>query len=1295
MRKPKPPETPVDWLVRRRTRPSPDELALAAWQALAEAPPSDGDAPREVFTLARLQKRFGLDPQAAGVLQDGLQACPAPPSREAVRAVAAHLQDEIGQAWRQAWAEPAADEAEQRQPARFGQVLPAWPAWRAAWAPRGDTVAQAWDALRELWPAELLPSAADSHPALDSVIEHLRARMEQPAGQAPAEGQDADGAEAAERASDHLLVVCALDLAWAFDRFQPAFLAPNHPFRNEVRLQLQLLKASLQLWHCLRLRWGVVDRLAVFLGEVPLAARCVHRPVAPGVEVKPASWITLGRLDHPFHSLLRDDLQAATPDERAAARALVLRPQTPAPALPLLAHLFDDGELAAHVLDALSARGPLPHSACWLMASATDTDLQRRLAAAAEWRQLELTASPVAAHAMLRHLGEAAVPLFEQALAQGVGAEAALARLNAPEAIAALMRNADRRQAVRHQLQIALARWPLAGLVAAARLAHGGGKAATLAQGVLRQLLPELGPAAQLARPWLPPAARDLLSPMPDAGADDAPARAKEADADALRAAAPVLVDRPWLGKRKRAGAGLALPPLAVPDAVADWPEEGKQPMLAPVLRRAGLPVHRLGRGLSWNHRDDHDPVLLQWVRAIEAQDAQALIASWQGAFDAVRRRYGDFRPWLSGEAVAALPQAVGVPFWNAVAAQAEVGEPELPLARWGVAALPGTLAVAAARPGSLGELLLRLGTVAFAADAARLAFRSSQPAARSVGQQWLRAWPGHAAAGLVAPALGKPGEARDVAAEALRFLAANGHGELLRRTAALYGDEQAVRALQAVLDENPLDLFPAKFAKVMPDFWQPAAWRRPLLTDGKALGDDALTALGQMLSFARPAAPYAGLLQVRAACTPDSLAAFAWDLFGAWLAAGAPAKDNWAFLALGVFGDAACVQRLAPLMAAWPAEGASARAGLGLQVLAEIGSDAALRTVADVAARGKPKGLQARAADLLRQAAAHRGLSLEDLEDRLVPDLGLDERGQATLDYGPRRFLLALDENLKPWLRRIEDGQPGARLKGLPARNAADDPIKARAASERFKAIQAQAEHVAKVQLRRLEQAMCTGRRWSRADFEALFVRQPLMRQLATRLVWGVFAPDGGEGGALCEPLRLAADGELCTAGDEPWHGPGGAAGAALRIGLVHPLALDDAQIAAFAQLLADYVLVQPFEQLARAVSRTPPQARAAELAALQAAATACPPTRFMALKARGWRLGTGDGSLCSSATRLLPGGLDVHLAVSPGVEMAAVRSAPPQAVRELRLLGSQDWMRLDAVAYSELVRDLRQLMG
>jgi hypothetical protein len=32
---------------------------------------------------------------------------------------------------------------------------------------------------------------------------------------------------------------------------------------------------------------------------------------------------------------------------------------------------------------------------------------------------------------------------------------------------------------------------------------------------------------------------------------------------------------------------------------------------------------------------------------------------------------------------------------------------------------------------------------------------------------------------------------------------------------------------------------------------------------------------------------------------------------------------------------------------------------------------------------------------------------------------------------------------------------------------------------------------------------------------------------------------------------------------------------------------------------------------------------------------------------------------------------------------------------VRELRLLGSQDWMRLDAVAYSELVRDLRQLMG
>jgi len=56
-------------------------------------------------------------------------------------------------------------------------------------------------------------------------------------------------------------------------------------------------------------------------------------------------------------------------------------------------------------------------------------------------------------------------------------------------------------------------------------------------------------------------------------------------------------------------------------------------------------------------------------------------------------------------------------------------------------------------------------------------------------------------------------------------------------------------------------------------------------------------------------------------------------------------------------------------------------------------------------------------------EVATERGLSEEQLEDRIVPDLGLDERGRRTFDYGPRQFRLVFGPNLKPLLRDVTGG--------------------------------------------------------------------------------------------------------------------------------------------------------------------------------------------------------------------------------------------------------------------------------
>ncbi len=880
-----------------------------------------------------------------------------------------------------------------------------------------------------------------------------------------------------------------------------------------------------------------------------------------------------------------------------------------------------------------------------------------------------------------------------------------------PEALASALRDATAKPQMQ-ALELAQARWPLAMLIAATRVAVSADRQAPAALGLVRGLLVELGAAHALARPWLTPAAWRWLQAQAQPQAEVALAAAADLP--------PVLRDPPWLRKRAKGEAAqravLKLPVLPVADAL-NWTRVLTEP--TPIAQTVAEPG-KLAYALRVDQWSKDNAYIEEGAKAIAAGDAEALIAAWRKPL-AKREGYG--YNYMDGKDIGKLPTALAVPLWNAMASELTIYESEHVMDRWGDAALPGLLAHFEQCTVCKADYWVCTGATLQAQESARLAFRTKVPAQRQRGQQWLMAWPEHAAAGLLPAALGPDGADQVDASLALRFLASRGQRDLLAQVAARHGQPEVLDALNAMLDQDPLDQYPAKVAK-LPEFWQPNQWARPMLTVGGALPDDALNALGQMLSFPRPAGVYAGLAQVVAACTQDSLADFAWDLFSAWLAAGAPAKDSWAFSALGLLSNDHAVHRLTPLMRAWPSESQSSRASLGLLAMAELGTDSALRLVADLTDAKMPKGLRTKAQDLLAQAAEARGLSQDDLEDRLVPGLDLDARGQTVLDYGPRQFQLSLDENLKPFLRKLENGKPGARLKSLPAKNAGDDPDKAQHASERFKAIKTQAEGVAKVQIKRLEQAMVLGRRWRRTDFEALYLQQPLLRQLASRLVWGVFdevsAPDADaiktsnprdRAERLLQALRLSGDGELSTAEDDAWAWPELASDSSspgadevqgevdtgvdsgTRLGIVHPMELSAAEREAFAQLLADYELMQPFEQLARQTQALPREEREARISAL--ASQSYSPGRLLALKTRGWTLANYGGYQFDGAERTF-GGMQVALRVSPGVDTYEVRNAPPQKLEELSLRvngKAVSWATLDALSFSEVLREMAYL--
>jgi hypothetical protein len=440
----------------------------------------------------------------------------------------------------------------------------------------------------------------------------------------------------------------------------------------------------------------------------------------------------------------------------------------------------------------------------------------------------------------------------------------------------------------------------------------------------------------------------------------------------------------------------------------------------------------------------------------------------------------------------------------------------------------------------------------------------------RATAGAWLSRFPEAAAVGLIPDAVGKAGKARDAAEAALRHLSGEGQRQMVEGVARRY-DEAVHAEVSAILDVDPLELYPAKLPK-LPPFFNPRAYPRPVLREGgKKLPDDAIEQLATMLAFCKGEPVYPGIDQVKQACEPGSLRDFAWGLFSAWLAMDGAAKQNWAMHALGHFGDDEVARRLTPMIRRWPGESASARAVEALSILARIGTDVALMHLHGISQKVKFASIKKRATEMIEQIAEDRGLTRDQLADRLVPDLDLDPDGSLLLDYGPRRFRVGFDEQLRP---NVSD-ESGKQLKNLPKPGKKDDEALARPAEKRFKALTKDVKTIAGQQIERLEQAMVARRRWTPAEFKQFFVDHPLLIHLVRRLVWGAFDSD-----RLSSTFRVAEDRSLADMEDNPLSLPAG-----VQVGIPHRLELGPALAETWGPVLADYDLVQPFPQLARPV--------------------------------------------------------------------------------------------------------------
>lgn len=341
--------------------------------------------------------------------------------------------------------------------------------------------------------------------------------------------------------------------------------------------------------------------------------------------------------------------------------------------------------------------------------------------------------------------------------------------------------------------------------------------------------------------------------------------------------------------------------------------------------------------------------------------------------------------------------------------------------------------------------------------------------------------------------------------------------------------------------------------------------------TDGKVASDEYIQAifLSYAAQFIHGFDKNAQLLA--ADLNASEFAVCVGELFDKWIAQGAEAKKGWVLFAASIHGNEEMIPKLYHQIQEWPKQMRGAIAAEAVRALALNASPRALLLVDSIARKFKHKQVKDGAVRALNEAAGQLGISREELDDRIVPDLGFDSEMQRTFDYGGRVFKVMLTPSLD--IEVYEEN--GKKLKNLPAPGKKDDEGKAPAAYADFKEMKKQMKTVISSQRLRLEYALSARREWGADAWKKLFVQNPLMHQFAIGLIWGVY-----ENGELVQSFRYMEDGSFNTRDGEEYALP-----AQARISLVHPVELTDEEKAAWKEQLVDYEITQPIEQLDRTV--------------------------------------------------------------------------------------------------------------
>ncbi len=453
--------------------------------------------------------------------------------------------------------------------------------------------------------------------------------------------------------------------------------------------------------------------------------------------------------------------------------------------------------------------------------------------------------------------------------------------------------------------------------------------------------------------------------------------------------------------------------------------------------------------------------------------------------------------------------------------------------------------------------------------------------------KNWFIECPYFAIEGLIPAVLDEDKKISELAIEILQSLFARGYGEIILKEKDKHSAEIQEKIKNEILENSTFTAEPfddsttptwlSDAIKTVPKgkaiSWVVPEELPPILIQKKKLSSSQIAAVLTELKEKGLEESSTLLKNLKEHAESTNLDNFVWKLFELWISLGASSKDKWAFTALGKLGGDRIALKLTPMIKVWPGESQHQRAVLGLEILKAIGSDTALMQLNGIAQKVKFKGLKEMANTFMESIAKKKGLRKSELEDRVVPDCGLDENGKREFDFGARKFQFVLGPDLKPMVKDEE----GKIKDDLPKPNSKDDSDLANASVEEWKLMKKQIREIGKIQAQRMSQAMVTGRRWKVEEWEMLIAKHPLMTHIAKTLLWWVYFSDREKS---IEVFRLTEEKDYADIHDNSLNLQGGT-----YVGIVHPLLLSQEEKKSWGQLFSDYEIIPPFSQISRPV--------------------------------------------------------------------------------------------------------------